>query len=161
MGCVARILAVRNRHLGSPLRKEELEDLVQETLISIWARLASYRGQASLETWSYRFCELSLSNFLRVQRRKRPQVPLQLADSIALQKQQGLDVERLSRAVEQVGFPASEIVRLRHFEDLSFAEIAERMDLPVSTAKAHYYRALERLRDLLRTEQRGVGDVMR
>src|SRR5688500_8604463 len=51
MQCVPRFLAARNAQLGSPLRTEEIEDVAQDTVISVWRKLPEYRAEAKLETW--------------------------------------------------------------------------------------------------------------
>ena len=43
----------------------------------------------------------------------------------------------------------ADVVRLRHVEDLSFQETGEVLGISASSAKTHYYRALEKLRDIL------------
>ena len=38
------------------------------------------------------------------------------------------------------------VIRLRHFDSLPFEEIARRLAVPISTAKTHYRRGLDKLR---------------
>jgi RNA polymerase sigma-70 factor (ECF subfamily) len=40
-------------------------------------------------------------------------------------------------------------VELRHFQELSYEEIAETLDLPLGTVKTHLFRARRLLRDRL------------
>ena len=49
----------------------------------------------------------------------------------------------------------AEVVRLRHVEQLSFAEIASALDISTSSAKTHYNRGLDKLRDLLANQPQG------
>ena len=55
-------------------------------------------------------------------------------------------------ALDKVREQDARIVRHRHFDRLGFAEIAARLSIPESSAKAGYRRGLERLRDLLARE---------
>jgi RNA polymerase sigma-70 factor (ECF subfamily) len=53
------------------------------------------------------------------------------------------------RAVEQLPEDEQEIVRLQHFEELTHAEIAERLTLALGTVKSRSFRAHKRLARLL------------
>lgn len=152
MRCVARILAVKNRRRGSLFGREELEDLVQETLLTIWKRLPQYEGLSSLETWAYRFCEHSLLNSLRVRSRRTPVLSLPGGEPAADHDRGEVDLERVEQAIDRVGSLAARVVRLHHFEGLTFDAIARHLAFPASTIKTHYYRALDRLRELLQHE---------
>ena len=54
----------------------------------------------------------------------------------------------------ELGPPGSDIVRLKHFEDESFSDIARRLEMPLGSVKTHYYRALEKLRLVLEARHR-------
>ena len=65
-----------------------------------------------------------------------------------------LDHRRLAAALADLERPHVEVLLLGYFEDLSFTEIAERLDLPVGTIKSRARRALSLLRDRLRAKER-------
>lgn len=155
MAVVGRILAARNADYGRPLGHEDLADLTQDTLLAIWRRLPEYEGRARLESWVYRFCALELLTALR--RRGERSLP---ASDHALEPVDGRgslatgEVE-LSDYLRLLAAREAEVVRLRHVEELEFAEIAEVLAISPSSAKTHYYRALEKLRQahLARAEE--------
>jgi RNA polymerase sigma-70 factor (ECF subfamily) len=43
------------------------------------------------------------------------------------------------------------VIELSHFEGLSYAEIAQALDLPLSDVKSHLFRARKRLAKLMRS----------
>ena len=45
------------------------------------------------------------------------------------------------------------LVELRYFQELSYEEIAERLDLPIGTVKAQLFRSREFLYNILRNQQ--------
>ncbi len=61
-------------------------------------------------------------------------------------------------SIHALGSPSSDIVRLRHFDGLTFAEIARELEMPTNTVKTRYYRSLGRLRTLLRPLWREVAE---
>ena len=61
-----------------------------------------------------------------------------------------VEVEHVRAAVASLGEPTSTVVNLKHFEELTFDEIGDQLDLSPNTAKTYYYRGLEKLRDKLR-----------
>lgn len=149
MRCVPRYLCVLNARLGRPFHEHELEDLAQETLVEIWRRLDSYAGLASLPTWAFRFCQQVLSSRLRSRRRRPPSEELLEPGAAAASTATSLDFERVHLALERLPTRDADIIRLRHFEELGFEEIASRLAMPTSSAKADYHRSLGRLRELL------------
>jgi RNA polymerase sigma factor (sigma-70 family) len=153
LSCVPAMLRDRHRRVGQPLRPEELSEVEQETLAALWDKLAIFEGRATIETWAYRFVVLELHKGLERRRRQRRFVPDGESEIIVRAQPEAaelaIDPAALHAEIERVGSPSSEIIRMRHFEDLSFDEIAAHTGEPVNTVKARYYRGLERLRTLL------------
>ncbi len=147
---VGRILSVRNKHMGSPLSGEELADLAQETILKVWDKLETFEGRSTLETWAYRFCYLELMNAARkAARTGQRQVDL---DAPGVLEPVAAPVRRagqLDAYLKHLSGRESEVVRLRHAESLNLAETAAQLSISVSSAKTHYYRALEKLRGVL------------
>lgn len=156
LGCVARMLAARNAELQPPLPAAELEDLVQETLFALWRKLAEYDGRGRIEAWAFGFAVLELhaqrrrtDRFRGLLSRAEAQLPRtpELAESGVFA---GEDVERVHAALAGLERADADVVRLKHFDELSFEAIAARLAEPASTVKTRYYRALARLRFQLR-----------
>lgn len=155
--CVPLILHERNVRSGWPLNDEDLTELTQATLITVWNKLASFEGRSTLETWVYSFCMHQMFNALRSKRR-RPQ----LAGDSALDfpapesaPAPTLEYEHVYACLERLEDAQAAIIRLKHFSALTFDEIAARLTLSPGTVKTLYYRGLERLRGLLGPHLRG------
>ncbi len=153
LACLPRILEALSARLGRPLDEQELEDLGQETLVLAWRKLATFTGEARLETWSYGLARLELMNAIR-RKRRRPDFQAESADhepaDVEPAAAPGHDREFLLAAVARLDPGEGETVRLKHFEDLTFEEIAARLGITSSTAKTRYYRGLARLHERLR-----------
>jgi RNA polymerase sigma-70 factor, ECF subfamily len=66
---------------------------------------------------------------------------------------------RLQEALNNMDPLDREILALRHFEQLSNAEAAQVLDLRESTASKRYVRALERLKEILRSMPGGLEEI--
>ena len=128
------------------------DDLAQETFVQAWLHLNDFRGDARLATWLHR---IALTRFL--QHARRPQLPVEWNDADADDVHEpGHDpraAEGLGRDVERALEALSEIQRLVVVHcfhlDLSHAEAAQVLGLPLGTLKSHLDRAKTRLRELL------------
>ncbi len=154
MGCVPRMLRRQNGRLGGPLDGDDVDDLTQDVLVVIWRKLDLFEGRSTLETWVYRICRLELMNGIR-RKRRRPDLmddAERTPDDATAEPED--DAEAALRGLERLGPPASDVIRWKHFEALTFDEIAHRLGVSSNTVKTWYYRGICRLRDQL---ERGAG----
>ncbi len=127
----------------------QAEELAQETFLAILRASSRYQPRALFRTYLYAIG----FKILRAHRRKtafratflgaatgfrEPASPA-TADTELFMRQAVGKLERLDR----------EILMLREFEQLSYAEIAELLRLPVNTVRSRLFRARIALRDLL------------
>lgn len=127
-------------------RAEEIEDVAQETFLTVWRKLGTYRARAPFEHWLTRVClNCCYARF----RKRRPEetgvadweLPAREHDPV-----QRLDAERLlARLAPEDRF----VLQLLHGEGWSTAEIAERMGWSRSKVKVRAHRARSRLRKAL------------
>ena len=128
------------------------DDLAQETFVQAWLHLNDFRGDARLATWLHR---IALTRFL--QHVRRPRLPLEWrepeAETANVPAHDTRAVEGLGRDVDRALQALSEIQRLAVVHcfhlDLTHAEAAQVLGLPLGTLKSHLDRAKIRLRELL------------
>jgi RNA polymerase sigma-70 factor (ECF subfamily) len=48
------------------------------------------------------------------------------------------------------------VIELRHYQELSYAEIGDTLQIPISDVKSHLYRARKALASLLREDERSA-----
>jgi RNA polymerase sigma-70 factor (ECF subfamily) len=156
------MLRHQDARLGRPLNETELEDVLRDTVAALWSKLSTFEGRASLETWMYRFAALELLK--AVQRKCRAPQPLDdpwsTPDGSAeerLAAEPEFDRAQLEDGLASLTTGAAAVIRMRHFEDLSFEQVAARTRLPLNTVKARYYRGLARLREILERQRRRVS----
>ena len=136
-----------HRRLAEPTHAEEL---TQETFLAVLRASSRYQPRALFRTYLY---AIGLK-ILRAHRRRtalratlfghQGRVP-EVARPDATES--GLWVRR---AVEKLEAMDREILLLREFEQLSYAEIADLLKLPVNTVRSRLFRARAALRNLLK-----------
>jgi RNA polymerase sigma-70 factor, ECF subfamily len=142
-------------------RRDEVEDIVQEAFIKAFQAIRSYNFQSSFATWLSRITVNHCYDYLRRERASRVRYFWQmgeegrgqmeaLAERPTEGKREGVD-ERLAakELVERLlaRAPADDriILSMKELEDLSVEEIAEILDLNVSTVKVRLHRARKRM----------------
>lgn len=147
LGCIPAMLRLREQRLGEPLSSEERLEAAQETALAVWAKLERFDGRAPLEGWVFGFVVREHYKALARRRRgaRRAEPVLQEPPDEASPEPTD-DYAKVHRCIEALGSPSAEIVRLRHFQERAFHDIARELDLPESNVKTRYYRAVSRLR---------------
>jgi len=155
MRCVPRMLAATNRRFGAPLDEHELADASQEAITVLWKKLSTFSGESLLETWAYQVSVHVYWNSLRKRRRLPVRASDQDADvdfaesAAATESAAPPESEKLQRALSNLDAEDATILRLKHFSEFTFDQIAERFSWSPNTVKTRYYRAVTRLRGLL------------
>lgn len=157
--CVPRILRALNGRLNRPLSEEDVADLSQEVLFVVWRKLRGLELRTSLEGWVYRISFLEMMNHLRKKRRTRLVAGVDLEDTEATLEPTSPLAERfeeLHLGLELLEEDEAAIIRLKHYEELAFPEVAESLDLPLGTVKTRYYRGLTKLKEFFENRDQEV-----
>lgn len=150
------------RVLGS---EEEALDLCQEAFLKAYRGLGSFKKEARFSSWLYQIA-LNLCRDRLRRRRGRTIVSLDelseaepalggLARPSALDLVENRDMCRaVAAAVAALPEEQREVIVLKEYQELTFLEIAEVLDVPMSTVKTRLYRGLGQLRQML--ERQGI-----
>ena len=136
---------------------QDAQDLVQESLIKVYQQLGKYDGKGSFSSWLYRVSINHCLDEFRKKRYKMKQVELNEdtgatpnhPEVIFLKKEKQRLLERL---IETLPEDERMIILLRYANELSYSEICELAELPVSTIRNKLHRAKKKLRDTLNQE---------
>src|ERR1700731_3010786 len=146
----------------------EAEDLFQQTWVRVAEKIRQYDSKRNFEAWLFTVARNIAIDHLR---RRRPEsldepnagMP---GESPATRLPSGerpvldgiLDRERtgrLTQALELLPVTQREVLTLRFEEEMKLEEIADVIDIPLSTVKTRLRRALDRLRKALETNYPG------
>jgi RNA polymerase sigma-70 factor (ECF subfamily) len=130
---------------------EEALDATQEIFLRVWRGLAGFRGEAKLSTWVFQIAW----NYLRAHHRRQgrhlavvavspDEVVARAPDPAPGPEQQTVAADLLARvagAMDRLPEHYRAVLWLRDAEDLSYAEIAEVLDLPIGTVRSRLARA--------------------
>jgi len=149
-----RIFALAYGMLG---REEDARDATQETFLAAFRNLRGFRGEAKVSSWLHR---IAVNQCITRQRRAK------VRSESALEEEQekdagsfaaplGLSPVRITestqithavrRAVNSLPVELRQIVVMKEFEELTFKEISDILDVPLSTVKSRLYTALKQL----------------
>lgn len=118
----------------------QAEDLAQEAWIRLLRGLPGYRGEARFTTWMYR---VVMNTFLNAPRPREAEYHEQAGAPDELSRREtGLAVQA---AVRNLPEEFRSVVALRFIADLSYAEIAAALQIPLGTVQSRLSRGLERL----------------
>jgi RNA polymerase sigma-70 factor (ECF subfamily) len=158
------IYALAYRVIG---REEEARDVAQETFLRAFRALNGFKGQAKFSSWLYRITLNLCRDWMRKERRTPVSQAPEGIDIIELAGEatpsetieQMVGRKELGRAVSKAMAALPEEQRtaiiLKEYHGLTFQEIADMLECPLSTVKTRLYQGLSVVRKQL--EQAGVS----
>jgi RNA polymerase sigma-70 factor (ECF subfamily) len=120
------------------------EDVAQEALVSAWRGLPDFAGRSAFSTWLHR---IVTNQALTLLSRPRRTVPLTGEEPVPVSEQPDRVVERRARtaalraAVLALPFDQRAPLVLHQFEGLSYAEVADVLELTEPTVRGRLHRA--------------------
>jgi RNA polymerase sigma-70 factor (ECF subfamily) len=160
-----KIQGVIYRILGN---HDEARDLSQEAFLKAYRALGTFKQEARFSSWLYQIAINATRDRLRRRRRRtdlslddveeRGDTVLRDAGPSALDLIESSDLSRVvAAAMAALPEEQREVVILKEYEGLTFPEIAQTLDVPLSTVKTRLYRGLGQLR--VRLERQGIRGV--
>lgn len=149
---------------------EDAEDLTIEAFGKAFKNLGQYTPDYAFSTWLFKIASNNCIDFMR---KKKKNILAQdnledLHDSYGAQNlpAQVLDPEEkliksqkvklMREVVDKLKPRYRELIQLRYFDEYSYEEICEKLDLPLGTVKAQLFRAREFLFNILKDKQERI-----
>ena len=134
-------------------RRDEAEDLAQDTLVKAWLAADAYVERYRFSTW---LCKIAYRTYVDHLRRSAHE-PLPLDEALPLPSPDTADgafrYEHLHRALAQLPLKERTAVLLFYIEELPLKEIAKVTDSRIPAVKQRLKRGREQLRKLLKDER--------
>jgi RNA polymerase sigma-70 factor, ECF subfamily len=123
-------------------------DLVQETLLGMTQSISQYRGDARFKTWLWSILLRQAARIRRQRARLRPDG--RIVERITADRRPASDAKiDVQAAMEHLSEEHRQILVLREFQGLSYAEISEAIGVPRGTVESRLYRARAALAQIL------------
>jgi len=148
--------------------RQQVEDLTQEAFIKAFSSLKNFNDEYAFSTWLYKIATNNSIDFIRKRKLQMYSIdkPIESKDSDytfelpddSYEADKDLISDQrtklLNAAIARLPEKYQKVIRLRHVEEKSYEEIAEILNLPIGTVKAHIFRAREVLYRALRDKIR-------
>lgn len=146
--------------------EEDVQDIAQETFIKAYNALHTYQTKYTFAAWLYKIASNNRIDFLR--RKKVFHVSLnqsfgdgeeeemEIEDSSYMPDINIMNTEKkaaLEKAAQSLPPKYLEIMYLRHQQDMDYNQIAEKMNIPLGTVKAHLFRARKLMHEALKYQK--------
>ena len=137
--------------------RDDASEIAQKTLINVHQNIRSLNKVDSFKSWIYRIANnLCLDELKRAGRRKSESLSvipkeLQLSESTPVTDIEEKELNLLIRqALNQLPEEIRAVVILKQFEEMTFSEISDVLQIPEGTAKTRMYKGLGQLGSILK-----------
>ncbi|HEY6358437.1 MAG TPA: sigma-70 family RNA polymerase sigma factor [Vicinamibacterales bacterium] len=165
------IFALAYRTLG---REEDARDVVQDAFLRAYRGLPRFKGEAKFSSWLYRITLNLCRDWIRRERRA-PIVPTpagadpnafadeQVSPSVSVEELVGRRQmsEAVARALAELPEDQRTAILMKEYHGLTFQEIADTLQCPLSTVKTRLYQGLSVLRRRLERRQAEQASLRR
>jgi len=132
------------------------EDAVQAALIVAWRDLRTLRDSSRFEPWLHRI--LTNECYAEARRRTRWSGDIRLLPVDGPTEADGIlgvnDRDQLDRAFRRLTLEQRAVLVFHHYLDLTLVDVAERLGIPIGTAKSRLHSATAALRASLEADAR-------
>jgi RNA polymerase sigma-70 factor (ECF subfamily) len=155
--------------LGYDFTREDVEEICQETFLTVIKNLDAFQGNSQFQTWLFRIAANKAHDYRQRQHAAKRGggqviVPLHTEDSEdgppidppshlpgpdwTLIRSENIAL--VGEALETLGGPCQEVIELRYFADLSYEEIADELKLNPKTVSSRLSKCLDKLEEVAR-----------
>jgi len=150
--------------------KDDAMDLTVETFGKAFENIEKYKPDFAFSTWLFRIATNNCIDFIRKKRLNvvslqtlseddKDEKQLQIAsDSLnpeqtSIKKQES---EKLKSIVDQLPQRYRTLITLRYYDEQSYEEIAQQLDLPLGTVKAQLFRARDLMSNIMNRRKKNL-----
>ena len=147
---------------------EDAEDLTIEAFGKAFQKLPTYSPSFAFSTWLFKIATNNCIDFIRKQRMKITSIDEptnedsdvnfgRLLKANSLNPEEHYMMEQRSRVLrnmmDKLKGNYRQMIEMRYFDEMSYQEISEKMNLPIGTVKAQLFRAKELLMEIFKSSE--------
>lgn len=136
--------------------KEESEEIVQSTFISVWEKRQTLNIKTSAKSYFYAMVRNACLNVIKHEKIKQKYVGEEMAltnpgyEAVS-HAVASIELEsRIQHAIEKLPEQCRLVFKLSRFEELKYNEIAQQLEISVKTVENHMGKALKIMREQLK-----------
>lgn len=159
--------------MGMVGNREDAMDVMQDAFVRVYRHIKSFQGDSSFYTWLYRITMNLCIDHVRKAARSRgvpyedglaheaadrgdvPVLPVRHDVNPAKAVRRKEIMERLARALEDLPPNHRAVIVMREFEDLTYEEMAQVMQVPKGTIMSRLFHARHKLQRALKADLDG------
>ena len=130
------------------------EDIVQEVFLKVWEVRETLKMEDAIQSYLYRSCYNAALNFLKQQKKNTDLDNLETTITASDSAERHLNFQEteaeIQKAIDALPPKTKVVFSLSRFEELSYKEIADRLDISLKSVEKHMGIALQRLRENLK-----------
>jgi len=136
--------------------KEEAEEIVQGTFLSVWEKKANLSIHTAVKPYLYAMVRNACLNVIKHEKIKQKHAVEEIAmaspghESVAQAVASSELESKIQEAMEKLPEQCRLVFKLSRFEELKYAEIAEQLEISIKTVENHMGKALKIMREQLK-----------
>jgi len=131
-------------------RREDAEEIINDTLWIVWQRAAEFRGASQVSTWIMGIAYRRALNMFRRAATHERVIALESTQAEVVDPGQATENRQLlNHALARLPLEQRLVLELTYYLDHSCEEVAEIMECPVNTVKTRMFNARRKLRAML------------
>jgi RNA polymerase sigma factor (sigma-70 family) len=131
--------------------KEDVKDILQETMLSVWKGIKGFDNNSSFKTWCFGITKRKIADYYR-EAYKNATIPIkEVEDVLAVEDEKdSIDTKLIiEKAIASLNQTEKDIVFFAFNAQLSYSEISEIISIPVGTIKSKMSSIKEKLKKQL------------
>ncbi|NBU99256.1 MAG: sigma-70 family RNA polymerase sigma factor [Spirochaetia bacterium] len=142
--------------------EDDAEDVLQDALVSGYRSIGNFRADSGVYTWLYRIV-INKSKDLLLKTKNRGEKPISEGEYLILDERMGYEKklelndesDYLIKKINLLDDVFKQVIELRYFEEMSYAEIASVLECNIGTVKSRLFKAKEILKHMILNDEKG------